>query len=202
MMGQVTTYHRIAHNTHPHCSTHKSPFEVRYGIQPTFKPPLHLQTRLQSIDKRIQYLEQIRKEVTATLQLAAQEMQSRGPQALSHTFQKGDQVLLESMNLQTTHPKAKLAPRHYGPFKVIWASPTNCKLELPSHMRIHLVFHNSLLKPYKKTLVHGPNFECPSPEIVRGEEGHYKIELILASCPTRNQKSVTKLRIRASCYDG
>ncbi len=75
-----------------------------------FKPPLHLQTRLQSVDEHIQYLEQIRKEVTAALQLTAQEMWSGGPQTLSHTFHQGDQVLLESTNLQTTHPKAKLAP--------------------------------------------------------------------------------------------
>ena len=97
------------------------------------------------MDERIQYLEQIRKEVTAALHLAAKEMQSGGPQKPTHTFHKDDLVLLEATNLQTTHPKAKLAPRRYGPFKVTWASPTNCRLELPSQMRIHPVFHNSLL---------------------------------------------------------
>ena len=75
-----------------------------------FKPPLYLQTRLQSVDEQVQYLEQIRKEVTAALHLAAQEMHSRVPKKLSHTFHKDDQVLLEATNLQTTHPKAKLAP--------------------------------------------------------------------------------------------
>jgi len=49
----------FAHNVRPHCSTHKSPFEVWYGFQPTFKPPLYLQTRLQSVDERIKYLEQV-----------------------------------------------------------------------------------------------------------------------------------------------
>jgi len=60
-------------------------------------------------------------------------------------------------------------------------------------MRIHLVFHNSLLKPYKETAVHGPNFACPPPEIIGGKEGHYKIERILTSHPTRNQKSAQYL---------
>jgi len=86
------------------------------------------------MDKHIQYLEQVRKEVTAALHLAAREMRSGGPTKLSHTFHKNDLVLLEATNLQTTHPKAKLAPCRYGPFKVIWASPTNCKLELPLQM--------------------------------------------------------------------
>jgi len=101
----------FAHNARPHRSTHRSPFEVWYGFQPTFKPPLQLQTRLQSVDDCIQYLEQICKEVTAALMIAAKEMRSRGPEDLSYTFHKDDLVLLEATNLQMTHLKAKLAPQ-------------------------------------------------------------------------------------------
>ena len=145
------------------------------------------------MDERVQYLEQIRKEVTAALLIAAREMRNSGSPSLTHTFKENDQVLLEATNLQTTHPKAKLALRRYGPFKVIWASPTNCKLELPPHMKIHPVFHNSLLKPYHKTKEHGPNHEKPAPEIVNGEEEHYEIEAILMARPTRNRKSTQYL---------
>jgi len=60
-------------------------------------------------------------------------------------------------------------------------------------MRIHPVFHNSLLKPYMETTTHGPNFTRPPSEIVREEEGHYKIEKILQSRPTRNRKSTQYL---------
>ena len=120
-------------------------------------------------------------------------MRNSGPPSLTHTFKENDQVLLEATNLQTTHPKAKLAPRRYGPFKVIWASPTNCKLELPPHMKIHPVFHNSLLKPYHKTKEHSPNHEKPAPEIVNGEEEHYEIEAILMARPTQNRKSTQYL---------
>jgi len=69
----------------------------------------------------------------------------------------------------------------------------NCKLALPPQMRIHPVFHNSLLKPYTETSAHGPNFAQPPPEIVGGEEGHYKIEKILQSQPTRNKRSTEYL---------
>jgi len=62
------------------------------------------------VDERVKYLEQIRKEVTAALHIAAREMRSGGPPTLSHTFHKDNLVLLEATNLQTTHPKAKLAP--------------------------------------------------------------------------------------------
>jgi len=120
-------------------------------------------------------------------------MRSGGLPTLSHIFHKDDLVLLEATNLQTTHPKAKLAPQCYGPFKVLWASPTNCKLALPLQMRIHLVFHNSLLKPYVETSAYGPNFVRPPPEIIGEEEGHYKIEKILQSRPTRNKRSTEYL---------
>jgi len=60
-------------------------------------------------------------------------------------------------------------------------------------MRIHPVFHNSLLKPYIETSAHGPNFARPPPEIVGGEEGHYEIEKILQSQPTRNKRSTEYL---------
>jgi len=62
------------------------------------------------MDDHIQYLEQICKEVTAALMIAAKEMQSGGPEELSYTFHKDNLVLLEATNLQTTHPKVKLAP--------------------------------------------------------------------------------------------
>ena len=51
-------------------------------------------------------------------------------------------------------------------------------------MKTHPVFHNSLLKPYYETKEHGPNHEKPAPEIVNGEEEHYKIKSILMVRPT------------------
>jgi hypothetical protein len=60
-------------------------------------------------------------------------------------------------------------------------------------MKIHPVFHNSLLKPYHKTKEHGPNYERPTPEIVNEEEGHYEIEDIFMARPTCNRKSTQYL---------
>jgi hypothetical protein len=120
-------------------------------------------------------------------------MKCTGPNVPSHIFKEGDLVWLEGTNIHTTHPKAKLAPKHHGPFKVITSSMTNSKLILPKTWHVHPVFHNSLLSPYKETTAHGPNFTRPPPDIVEGEDEHYEIEFILQSRPTPNRKGLQYL---------
>ena len=60
-------------------------------------------------------------------------------------------------------------------------------------MKIHPIFHNSLLKPYCETKEHGPNYKKPAPKIVNNEEGHYEIEAVLMARPTHNKKSTQYL---------
>jgi hypothetical protein len=93
----------------------------------------------------------------------------------------GDQVWLEGTNLKLSHPKAKLDAKRYGPFKVIEEIlPVVFRLELPSHWKIHNVFHASLLTRYNETEEHGCNFAQPAPELIEGEE-EYKVEQVLNS---------------------
>ena len=117
-------------------------------------------------------------------------MKRTGPSTPSHQFKPGDLVWLEGTNIHTMHPKAKLAPKRHGPFKVMYATPMNCKLVLPKAWRVHPVFHNTLLSLYKETSVHGPNFTCPPPDIVEGEDEHYEVETVLQSCLTPNKKGI------------
>jgi hypothetical protein len=59
-------------------------------------------------------------------------------------------------------------------------STVNYHLELPTQWSIHPVFHIDLLTPYRETIMHGPNFTRPAPELVEGEE-EYSVEKILDS---------------------
>jgi hypothetical protein len=59
-------------------------------------------------------------------------------------------------------------------------STVNYRLELPTQWSIHPVFHIDLLMPYKETIMHGPNFTRPAPELINGEE-EYSVEKILDS---------------------
>jgi hypothetical protein len=96
-------------------------------------------------------------------------------------YKEGDLVWLEGKNLRVNQPTAKLAPRRHGPFKITQVmSAVNYRLELPTQWSIHPVFHIDLLTPYKETIMHGPNFTRPTPELIDGEE-EYSVEKILDS---------------------
>ena len=98
-----------------------------------------------------------------------------------HGFKEGDQVWLKGTNLRLSHPSVKLAPKRYGPFKVLKEiSPVVYHLELPPHWTLHNVFHASLLTPYQETMEHGTNFHEPPPELIEGEE-EYEVEWVLNS---------------------
>ena len=60
----------------------------------------------------------------------------------------GDEVWLDTRNMQTKRPSKKLSDKFDGPFpitKII--NPHVYKLELPHDWTIHPVFHTNLLKP-------------------------------------------------------
>ena len=86
-------------------------------------------------------------------------------------------------NIKTSHPSQKLDVKRLGPFKilkVVGESQMAFKLELPSQMRIHPVFHASLLEPYKGNTLPGHTQPAPLPIVVEGEL-EYVVDRILDS---------------------
>ena len=190
---ELIPFMEFAHNARQHSATGKSPFEIWYGFQPEFIPPVNFTTKIPNVEDRLRTLDQVRSEVTAALKVAAEIMKRSKVSTATHVFKPGDQVWLEGTNVHTTHPKAKLAPRRHGPFKVVSTWGVNCKLQLPKTWRIHPVFHSSLISPYKETTAHGPNFTRPPPEIVQGEDDHYEVESVLQSKVSPNKKGILYL---------
>src|SRR6266436_3986086 len=93
-------------------------------------------------------------------------------------YKIGGQVWLEASHLQLRHQKTKLAPKRYGPFKIVReVSPVAYQIKLPVSWGIHDVFHASLLSSYHENAVHRQNFSHPPPDLIGGED-EYEVEQI------------------------
>jgi hypothetical protein len=191
--AQLLPFAEFAHNIRSHSAIGRSPFEVWYGFQPEFLPPVLTSSPIQSVEERLKTMDQLRAEVSAALQVATTIMKRKGPTTSSHSFTPNQLVWLDGTNVKTTHPKAMLAPRRHGPFKILYSTPTNSRLQLPHTWRIHPVFHNSLLLPYMETPEHGPNFTRPPPDIVQGEDEHYEVEKVVNSRLSPNRRGLNYL---------
>lgn len=86
-------------------------------------------------------------------------------------FKVGDMVWLNSKNVKTNHPTKKLDYKKLGPFKIL-EQVNNCSfhLDLPHDVKIHPVFHVSLLECYVADQIPGRTQPPPPPVIIQGEE--------------------------------
>ena len=161
-------------NAWPNTTTKKAPFELIMGHIPQvhqsacpFKSP--------TVETRLQQMKQAQQDAKEALKKAADLEVPRH----FEPYQLGDKVWLEGRNLTTTHPTAKLAPRHYGPFPITRVvSQTSYQLKLPPQWKIHDVFHATLLMPYKETILNGNQNQEPAPELV-DRQPEWEVEQIL-----------------------
>ena len=108
-------------------------------------------------------MQEAQREAKAYLQKAQQRQKSYADtRRREMTFAVGDKVLLSTKNLRLAAPGSrKLLPRYVGPFEVIQrVGEVAYKFALPGSMKIHNVFHVSLLAKYEAT---GP---CQPPPIL------------------------------------
>jgi hypothetical protein len=168
---------QFAHNNWPSDTTWKSPFFLLMGFNPR-ADWIHATSPIPKVTLRLEQLKEARIQARDAM-IKAQ--QSWVKHCDTPKYKEGDLVWLEGRNLRVNQPTAKLAPRRHGPFKIIQVmSAVNYRLELPTQWSIHPVFHINLLTPYKETIMHGPNFTRPTPELIDGEE-EYSVEKILDS---------------------
>jgi hypothetical protein len=168
---------QFAHNNWPSDTTRKSLFFLLMGFNPC-ADWIHATSPIPQVTLRLEQLKEARDQAQGFMIKAQQSWVKHRD---TPKYKEGDQVWLEGKNLRINQPTAKLAPRRHGPFKIIQVmSAVNYRLELPTQWSIHPVFHIDLLTPYKETIMHGPNFTWPAPELIDGEE-EYSVEKILDS---------------------
>ncbi len=110
------------------------------GIQPLAEKANVSVSKLQALHAKMKtQIEQLRQRTAAT----ANKKRSEGPD-----FQEGEMVYLSRKNIKTQRPSEKLDHTKLGPFRIRERKgPVTFKLDIPEHMKIHPVFHKSLLEP-------------------------------------------------------
>jgi hypothetical protein len=178
---------QFVHNAWPSKVTKMTPFDLLMGHTPNVWQTKTTST-LPDLARRKEWLLVTRDRTQEAIKKAQKivmkhNVKQKGRRAYK-PYKEGDLVWLDGKNLCTSHPTQKLAPKWYGPFKVVdIINPVSFQLELPTQWKqkkVHPIFHTSLLLPYKETEEHGENFQELPSDLVEGEE-EYKVEQVLDS---------------------
>ncbi|KAE9310844.1 Transposon Ty3-I Gag-Pol polyprotein [Phytophthora rubi] len=150
----------FAYNRRVHSSIGMSPFEADLGYVP-YMPDEEVarDPEFEQLQKSAQDFLLKQDAILKMAQDAMSEAQTRmksyyDKNRLAQDFKPGDMVLLDGRNLDIRHKgfaqAKKLAPRFIGPYPVVkQVHHDSYELKLSKGLKLHPVFHTSLLKPYR-----------------------------------------------------
>jgi hypothetical protein len=175
----------FAYNNSQQTSTGHTPFELDNGQHPLTPASLFSQTTsVPAADNFLEHWDNMINMAKDSLREAQENQMKYANQHRRHlTFKIGDKVLLSAQYINNpvdrNRPTRKLTPRYLGPYTISAViSTTAYKLDLPTTLRIHPVFHISKLKLYNETedfLRAIP----PPPVILSDNSEEYEVEQIL-----------------------
>ena len=187
----------FAYNNHQSASTKMTPFFANFGFHPTVPATLHQSTvaATQDLSAQIEQISQLIKQNIVEAQQHQKKYADKHRRDLN--FELNQLVLLSTRHITPSNSKQqsqKFQPHYIGPFKISEViSPTSYRLELPQEMKIHNVFHISLLKPYHQNDEQKfPERQQtqPPPLTIDGEE-EWEVESILDHRITRKGNQIT-----------
>lgn len=180
------TLAEFATNNHLLETTNMSPFQASYGrlSQMTFGPLQHGETTNEDQANRLaREMSQVFNFLKAEMFRAQkiQEKMANLHRTPAPRYAVGDYIWLSTRNIETKRPSTKLDWKQIGPYRIQQiVSPYAYELTLPSSMKVHPVFHVSLLISTVNDPIPGQITPIPPPVEVEGES-EWEVEDILDS---------------------
>jgi hypothetical protein len=173
-------------------TTRMSPFFACYGFDPKMTITVGQATpnpETVNANQKMETMQKIHEHLRAEMRFSQdrQEEGANNRRIPAPRFEVGDEVWLLSRNMRTERPARKLDWKRLGRFKILAKVGSYAyKLDLPRTMKVHPVFHVSLLEPAANDPMPGQQREPPPPVVVDGED-EYHVEEILDSKMVRRR---------------
>ena len=185
----------FAINNHNSKVTGLSPFFAVYGLHPRSgselspplcSPPAPASTYFErlSAEDILDKCRRINEFMIQNLQFHSAECEAQANKSryAARNFKTGNMVWLNLKNVKSLRPSRKLDYKNAGPFKILESIGKYAfKLDLPKSMKIHPVFHVSLLSPVAQDALPGQISGPVPPLEVLNEEPEYEIERVVGS---------------------
>src|SRR5437588_6061401 len=178
-------------------------FYANYGFHRKTMWPIELETQNPASSVYGHWLKSVHQKIADTLEETKRRMgkyYDQGKLDLPDMSIR-DIVMLNAKNIRTKRLTKKLAPKFYGPFKILEKIGTRSyRLELDQRWRIHNVFHISLIEPYKSSSDPQRTQLRPQPEEIEGEK-EFEVEKIIRREVRETRKQVRgRARITKKLY--
>lgn len=174
----------FAFNNAVNRTTGQSPFFANTARNPVITPS-SVASSVPAADSMTETIREVQEEIKASMRMS-QDSEKDGRADV--TFEAGDRVWHSAKHIGTQRPSKKLDWKRLGPYPVMERiGKTAFRLQLPKLMKIHNVFHASLLSLHRPNTIPGRAFEePPAVETKEGEE-EYEVERILDARRFRRQ---------------
>ena len=172
------------YNDKKHTATGHSPFYVNYGRHP-WKGNLTVEIEIPSLEDLLKKMETTREEAKTAMERTKETMKRQYDKRTcqSQSLKTGEQVWLETRNIQTNWPSKKLDQKRYRPFTIKEEIRQGTyRLELPEGWAIHNVFNEDLLTRCKKAEFASQHKDSAPPPDIINEEKEYKVKEIRGHC--------------------
>ena len=183
---QLLPLAEFAYNNSVHASTGQTPFFANYGYHPNSiatSTPRATDSDNPAAGDLIKSLGEVHEQLSFELAEASATHARFYNRKVKEAppFEEGDQVWLLRRNIKTARPSDKLDHKRLGPFPIKdKVGRAAFRLQLPATMRIHPVFHVSLLEPVQPNDIPGRT-QDPAPPVVVDDHEEFEVEEVLDS---------------------